>query len=117
MNNEFNSNRLRIARNTLGMSLDCLVDQLGHAVTKQAISKYERGLMTPKPALVQRMADALGVKEAYLYGKGVEIDIPMLRSTSQDRLTDEEEHRLAEHLACVAERYILLEENLNSATL
>lgn len=110
MNNEFNSNRLRIARNTLGMSLDCLVDQLGNAVTKQAISKYERGLMTPKPALVQRMADALGVKEAYLYGKGVEIDIPMLRSTSQDRLTDEEEHRLAEHLACVAERYILLEE-------
>ena len=110
MNTEFNSSRLRIARNTLGMSLDSLVEQLGNAVTKQAISKYERGLMTPKPQLVQKIADALGVKEDYFYGKGIDIDIPMLRSTSRDRLTDEEEHRLAEHLACVAERYILLEE-------
>ena len=110
MNTEFNSSRLRIARNTLGMSLDSLVEQLGNAVTKQAISKYERGLMTPKPQLVQKIADALGVKEAYFYGKGIDIDIPMLRSTSRDRLSDEEEHRLAEHLACVTERYILLEE-------
>ena len=104
MNTEFNSSRLRIARNTLGMSLDSLVEQLGNAVTKQAISKYERGLMTPKPQLVQKIADALGVKEAYFYGKGIDIDIPMLRSTSRDRLTDEEEHRLADKVKLITHK-------------
>ena len=44
-------NRLAIARKMRGLSLQELADLTGNVVTKQAISKYEKGLMAPTPGL------------------------------------------------------------------
>ena len=43
-------NRLRTLRTMQGLTLDEVAAKLGGMVTKQAISKYERGLMSPSPA-------------------------------------------------------------------
>lgn len=61
------SQRLRQLRRARGMSLDALSAEMGGIVTKQALSKYETGTARPSPAVLNRMAAALGVKSAYLW--------------------------------------------------
>lgn len=56
--------QLRLAR---GFSLEGLAAAMGGIVSKQALSKYERGVTQPKPLVLNKIATALGVKAAYLY--------------------------------------------------
>jgi len=46
--------------------LDNLAVEMGHLVTKQALSKYERGLIRPSAGVAERLAAALEVKTVYL---------------------------------------------------
>jgi Zn-dependent peptidase ImmA (M78 family)/DNA-binding XRE family transcriptional regulator len=56
--------QLRLAR---GLSLDALAERIGGAVTKQALSKYEKGASRPSMSVLAKLAEALGVKTAYLF--------------------------------------------------
>lgn len=56
--------QLRLAR---GLTLEGLADKMGGIVTKQALSKYEKGAACPSPAVHVRLAEALGVKAAELF--------------------------------------------------
>ena len=40
--------RLHEARMMMGLSMDKLVERTGGAITKQSISRYEKGIMRPK---------------------------------------------------------------------
>ena len=60
--------RFRLAR---GMSLDDLVAAIDGQVSKQALSKYERGKMRPSVSVLNRIAAALGVKSAQLWGEPI----------------------------------------------
>jgi len=51
--------RLRTARKMAGMSLEDLAERTGRAVTRQALSKYEKGRMSPSPMVFKRISDAL----------------------------------------------------------
>ncbi len=44
--------RLKAARVMAGLSMDALVAKMGQRVSKQAISKYENGLMSPDSAIL-----------------------------------------------------------------
>lgn len=55
------SQRIKSARIMCGLSMNELCSKLGNAVSKQAISKYESGQMTPSAAVLSAMADAMGV--------------------------------------------------------
>jgi len=60
--------RLHSARRMAGLSMDRLVERLGGAISKQSISKYERGLMKPEDSgLLLRLSQALGVPVDYLF--------------------------------------------------
>ncbi len=59
--------RIRQLRLAKGMSLDRLVAAMDGVVTKQALSKYERGLSRPGPVIAARLASALGVKTLQLW--------------------------------------------------
>lgn len=61
--------RLRQLRLARGLSLEALVAAIGGAVTKQSLSKYEQGKATPSPVVLNRLAEALGVKAAYLWSE------------------------------------------------
>ena len=62
-------NRLAQSRKSTGLSLRPLADQVG--VSAMALSKYERGLITPSPPVLSRLAQALGVSINYLQGENI----------------------------------------------
>lgn len=61
--------RLRLLRLARGMSLDDLAVKMGSIVTKQAISKYERGISEPSPRVLTKLARVLGVKTSRLFAE------------------------------------------------
>ena len=75
--------RLRQLRLARGLSLDALAAAIGGAVTKQALSKYEQGSARPSPVVLNKLAEALGVKAAYLWSEpGVEVEFVAYRKAS-----------------------------------
>lgn len=58
--------RLRQLRLARGLSLEALAAELGGIVTKQALSKYEKGKAKPSPVVLVKLAASLGVKTSYL---------------------------------------------------
>ena len=73
MNSADNNNilgvRLKLARKMAGMSLQNLSDLLENIVTKQALSKYEQGLMKPTNEVILALANVLNVKPDYFLKK------------------------------------------------
>jgi Zn-dependent peptidase ImmA (M78 family)/DNA-binding XRE family transcriptional regulator len=59
--------RLKLARKRAGLSLRGLAEAIDHAVTAQAIGRYERGEMLPGSANALKLAKALGVPLSYLF--------------------------------------------------
>jgi transcriptional regulator with XRE-family HTH domain len=57
-----NASRLKAIRVARGLTLDQLSDAMGGVVTKQALSKYERGASVPSPRVLVALARALRVK-------------------------------------------------------
>lgn len=112
MDKSFIPIRLREARNMCGYSLDQFVKTANLRVTRQSIYNYERGVMQPKPKLVKVFADTLGVSEHYFYGNSTKIDIPMLRTTGDDLLSEEELQHFEIMLSYWAERYLLMEKKV-----
>jgi len=53
--------RLRTARKMAGMSLEDLSGKIGGVVTRQAISKYEKGRMMPSPEVFDRLTGILDI--------------------------------------------------------
>lgn len=62
-------NRIKKIRLARGYSLDDLANAMGGVVTKQALSKYERGLSMPSASVLNRLADALNVKAMQLWSE------------------------------------------------
>lgn len=112
MNKSFIPIRLREARKKCGYSLEQLVKAANVLVTRQSIYNYERGVMQPKPNVVKAFASTFGVGESYFYGESTKIDLPMLRSTGDDMLSEEDLQQLEALLSYWAERYLLMERKL-----
>ncbi len=67
--------RLRQARLAAGLSLEGLAERLDRPLTKQALSKYERGLSQPPPSRIADIAAALNVRASSLLAEpDVEIE-------------------------------------------
>lgn len=62
-------NRIKQLRLARGLTLDGLAERMGGVVTKQALSKYERETSQPSLSVLTKLAEALGVKTAYLYNE------------------------------------------------
>ena len=54
--------RLKVARKMAGLSMDGLVKKCEGLITKQAISKYERGIMKPSGEVLIRLSNILDIK-------------------------------------------------------
>ena len=59
--------QIQVARKSRGWSLETLSGQIDHAVTKQALSKYELGKDTPGSAVLLRLAKAFDVGLDYFF--------------------------------------------------
>ena len=116
MTNESFSIRLREARQMMGLSMDKLVERTNGAITKQSISRYEKGIMRPKRDALQAIAKALNISEEYFEGTNLKIDMPMLRTTSNGKLSEEELQALEAKLSFWAEQYLAKEKEAGFPT-
>ncbi|MEJ5345482.1 MAG: XRE family transcriptional regulator [Chloroflexus sp.] len=92
------SQRLRQLRLARGMTLSDLAQATNHIVTRQAISKYEHGHAQPSPTVLQRLAQALGVRPTDLLdGYHIRVEIVAYRKRASLG------KRQSEHLAALAE--------------
>lgn len=108
--------RLKEARMMMGFSMDKLVERTGGFITKQSISRYERGIMRPKHDAEAALAKALNIDEGYFHGTNIQIDLPMLRTTSDDKLTEEDLAALEAKLSFWTEQYIDKEKKIGIST-
>src|SRR5690606_29691107 len=60
-------NRIRTLRLANGLTQDQLVHAIGGRITKQALSKYERGTAQPSPVVARALASALRVRAIDLF--------------------------------------------------
>jgi transcriptional regulator with XRE-family HTH domain len=58
--------RIRRARLLRGLTLDALAQQLGD-ISKQALSKFEKGHSTPNSTRLLQLADALDISPEYFF--------------------------------------------------
>jgi Zn-dependent peptidase ImmA (M78 family) len=91
-----------------GLSMEALADKLGGMITKQAISKYEKGLMKPSSRVLIRLAEALGVKPDYFF-RHIEFDLDDLHFRKKSRLPAKQEEALKHKVIEFVERYSELE--------
>ena len=100
--------RFRLAR---GMSLEDLEAAIDGFVSKQALSKYERGKMQPKAMALNRIAAALGVKSAQLWEEPT-CHVEWIAYRKRTRMGKKEQEQLQGFVAEVLEKRVLLQERV-----
>ncbi len=100
--------RFRLAR---GVSLDDLEAAIDGLVSKQALSKYERGKMQPKVTTLNQIAAALGVKSAQLWGEST-WQVEWVAYRKRTRMGKKEQEQLQSLVAEVLEKRVSLLERL-----
>ena len=78
--------RLRKARLAVGLSLEGLAAKLERPITKQALSKYERGMSEPPLSRIEELATALNVSVSALLTESA-VDIRWVAYRKLERMT------------------------------
>ncbi len=99
--------RMRRFRFARGMSLDDLHAAIGGLVSKQALSKYERGIMQPSARTLNQIAAALGVKSAQLWSEPA-YRVKCLAYRKRARLGKKEQKRIQSFVSEALERRVWL---------
>lgn len=107
--------RLKLARKMTGLSLQELSDALKNQVTKQALNKYEMGLMNPSLDVLMAISNTLKVKPDYFLKKNPLVlgEITFRKKTS---LSKRNEESIVEKVRDYVERYIEIENILGIDT-
>ena len=100
--------RLKAARKMAGMSQQGLADATNNLVTKQALSKYEKGKMFPASDILVSISKALGVKSGYFYRQS-QVELTGLEFRKKSRLSKKDENRVKYQTLDFLERYIEIE--------
>ena len=103
--------RLRRFRLARGMSLDDLHAAIGGMVSKQALSKYERGKMRPKVTILNRIASTLGVKSTQLWGESV-CHVEWIAFRKRANLRKKEQEQLESVVAELLEKRLSLQKRI-----
>jgi len=101
-------NRLKLARKMAGMSLQDLSDALINKVSKQALSKYETGLMNPTSEVLLAIAKALNIKPDYFL-KEQQINLGNILFRKKTSLSKKDEDSIVEKARDYIERYVEIE--------
>ena len=107
--------RLKLARRRSGLSLRGLAEVIDHAVTAQAIGRYERSEMLPGSAIAVKLAKALNVPLSYLFSPSkIRLEGVEFRKTSSIRA---KERAMVEAAVLDGlDRYLLIEDLLEIGT-
>lgn len=104
--------RLKSARTLAGLSMDQLVESIDHLISKNAISKYEKGKMLPNGKVLIALAKALNVKTDYFF-RPYTVDIDKVEFRKKNRLSVKKVNSIKQSVSDIIERYIEVEQFLN----
>ena len=104
--------RLHSARKLAGLSMSELVNRAGNIVTKQAISKYEKGTINPSSGVLIALARALNVKVDYFF-RDSKVSINNLEFRKHSRLTKKAEEQIKYQTMNFIEKFLEIEGILN----
>ena len=90
MNKQFGQN-LHSARKIAGMSMDGLAQSAG--ITKQSISKYEKGMMMPDSKILINLSNALKVKPDYFF-RSCDISLQKIEFRKRKSLSNSDQGRI-----------------------
>ncbi len=107
MINQFGE-RLISARKMAGLSLDALALKTGPMISKQALSKYEKGQINPRSDVLLSLAKALNVKADYFF-RSETISISGVEFRKRSRLTKKDEDRVKYQTIDFLQRYLEIE--------
>ncbi len=103
--------RLRSARKLSGFTLDALAVRMDQLVSKQALHKYEQGLMKPNQDILLPLCEALGVRPDY-FTRTRQVEIVHYAFRKLAKLPKREQGMAVERTKDALERYLELEELL-----
>jgi Zn-dependent peptidase ImmA (M78 family)/DNA-binding XRE family transcriptional regulator len=104
--------RLNSARKMAGISMETLALKAGGIVTKQAISKYEKGRINPGSDVLLALANALGVKVDYFF-RASQVAISGIEFRKRSRLTKKAEEQIKFQTIDFIQRYLEIEDILD----
>lgn len=107
--NQIFSERLAAARKMRRMSMDALADAVG--VSKNAISKYEKGSMMPNSSVLIKLCEVLGMSVDYFFRDKM-VNLGHVEFRKRARLGKMAIQSIHEHIKEFAERYIEVEKIL-----
>lgn len=107
--------RMKVARVMRHLSMEQLSLLTNKTITKQSISRYEKGLMKPKPDTLRSLSLALDISADYFEGEGIHLDVPMLRMALHSAMTLEDA-QLEAQICYWAEHYLVQEQKLDWAS-
>jgi Zn-dependent peptidase ImmA (M78 family) len=109
---EIFSKRLKSARTLAALSQDELVEKMGNIVSKNAISKYEKGEMMADGAILLALAKALDVKPDYFL-RPFTVEIEKVEFRKKQKLAVKDVNSIKQTVSDVLERYLEVEQFLN----
>lgn len=103
--------RLKSARMMNGYSLQDLSDKLGTKITRQALHKYETGIVIPDSEMMGYLCDALQVRQDY-FSRKIEVELGEINYRKFNSLPQKEQISIVEKTKEVLSRYMELEDIL-----
>ena len=103
------ADRLRQVRLARGFSLEALAATMGGIVTKQALSKYERGKSVPSHRVLHKLAAALQAKASYLWSEP-SVEVVFYAFRKRARLSRTEQERIKSIVCQELEQRVRLQE-------
>lgn len=113
VDNNIFGNRLKLARKMAGFSLQDLADALVNKVTKQALSKYEIGLMKPSSEVLMAISTVLKVRPDYFVKKD-QVELGEILFRKKASLSKKIEEAIVEKVRDYIERYLEIENITNA---
>lgn len=107
--------RFKSARLMNGFSLQDLSDRLGNKITRQALHKYEKGIVIPDSEMMGLLCEALGIRPDYFF-RNMQVELGEIEFRKLNKLPAKEENRILEHAKDYLSRYLELEQLLNIET-
>lgn len=98
-----------------GLSMDELCEALGGSISKQAISKYEKGKMLPNSTVLIQLANVLNASIDYFF-KPCKTRLEGVEFRKKARLSVKTSAQISEQVLDMAERYLEVESILNINT-
>lgn len=103
------SQRLRQARKMRGLSLEALSKSLPHAISRQAINKYEQGKMMPDSRTLIFLASSLGVKVDFFF-RPFTVSVEGVEFRKKSKFTERQSESVKELVRETLERYLEIEQ-------